>query len=79
MCNNFVIIACICSIIGSGGEEMKTYAEYKDEARQAAIDWQASAGTVPLSWGELATIGAEFERLARRYGLIKEFRENGII
>lgn len=79
MLNHVIIATGYGSNIGGGGEKMKTYAEYKAETRQAAIDWQASAGTVPLSWGELASIGAEFERLARRYGLIKEFKDNGII
>jgi len=77
--NNFVIVTGFSDFFGGGGEEMKTYKEYKADARRAALDWQAAAGTVPLSWFDLMQAGEQFERLARRYGLIKEFKENGII
>lgn len=32
-----------------------------------------------LSYNECAIIGEKLERLARRFGLVREFRENGII
>lgn len=32
-----------------------------------------------IKFGELYEFGAYFERLGKRYGLLKEFRENGII
>lgn len=32
-----------------------------------------------ISWGELAELQAEVERIARRAGLIREARENGLI
>ena len=59
----------------------KTYAERKESARDTAIkfcnlDAEMSGG---LSWGELADVGAWFETIAKRYGLVEEFRENGII
>lgn len=56
-----------------------TYAQGKENARQAAIDWQADFANNSYSYGELAEWSAYFERLARRYGLVGEFRENGII
>ena len=56
-----------------------TYAQRKENARQAAIDWQADFANNNYSYGELAAWSAYFERLARRYGLVGEFRENGII
>ena len=55
----------------------KKYQEHKEQARakaQAIQIYQFS-----ISWGELAEQVAEFERLAKKYGLVKEFRENGII
>lgn len=58
---------------------MKTYQERKEEARDRAIEWQREAGKRCLSYGELAEAGAYFLKLAKRYGLIKEFKENGII
>ena len=58
---------------------MKTYAEKKAEIRDKAIQWQYDFADRVISWGELAEETAEFERLGRRYGLLTEFRENGII
>ena len=54
---------------------MTEYRKRKASARCKAIDWQAAAH----SWEELAEATAYFEKLGRRYGLLKEFRENGII
>lgn len=56
-----------------------TYAEKKNKARRIAIDWQLDFDNHNYSWGELAYFSEYFERLGRRYGLIGEFRENGII
>jgi hypothetical protein len=50
-----------------------------DEARTAAIEWQAAASACLLGYGELAVWQGAFERLAERFGLSDEFRENGII
>ena len=57
---------------------MKTYANYKAEVRERAIEWQNTLADRVMSWGEVAEEQAEFERLGRRYGLLTEFRENGI-
>lgn len=58
---------------------MGAYAKRKEAARQAAIEWQLQASETALSYGELAEKSAHFEKLARRFGLIREFRENAII
>lgn len=50
-----------------------------DQARQYAIDWSKWVGDQNLSYGELAEWQATFILLANRYGLRKEFKENGII
>ena len=55
-----------------------TYASNKAVARQEAIDWQNAFDNHNYSDGELAEFGEHFEKLGRRYGLLKEFRENGI-
>ena len=55
-----------------------TYQERKEAARQEAIEWQASFCDQNYSYGELAEWQAYFERLGRRYGLLREFRENCI-
>ncbi len=60
-------------------ENTKTTYEIKKEmARQEAIDWQNGFCNHNYSYGELAEFGEHFEKLGRRYGLLKEFRENGI-
>lgn len=58
---------------------MKTYKERKEEAREQAIIWQLEASEKCLSYAELAEAGEQFAKLAKRYGLIKEFKQNGII
>ena len=59
----------------------KTYKDRKNQAREEAIEWQTQFAdmTFNISWGEYAEQVARFEKLAKRYGLIKEFKENGII
>ena len=57
----------------------KTYQQLKEAAREAAIDWQDWQAEQNLSYGELAEDQERFEKLGRRYGLIREFRENAII
>jgi hypothetical protein len=55
----------------------KSYAEKKEYLRNLAIDFQ-STNDCDLSYGELADIYNFFEVNGKRYGLIREFRENAI-
>ena len=55
-----------------------TYAERKANARRIAIDWQLSESDYPYSYGGIAILTDYFYRLGKRFGLLKEFRENGI-
>ena len=55
-----------------------TYQENKKAARNEAIEWQFTTAQEPMYWSELAEWQEHFERLGRRYGLLREFRENGI-
>ena len=55
-----------------------TYARNKAVARQKAIDWQNDLFRDNRSYEELAEAAEHFEKLGKRYGLLKEFRENGI-
>lgn len=57
---------------------MKTYKERKEEARQKAIDWQNSCAVKVYSWSEMMYWSDYFQKLGKRYGLLKEFQENGI-
>jgi len=51
----------------------------KSDARQYAIDWQKRYSRRRTSYGELAEQQGELIHLARQFGLVREFRENGII
>lgn len=55
-----------------------SYRERKNYWRQAAIDWQDWAATVFMSYDEIGYWMELFEKQGRRYGLLTEFRENGI-
>lgn len=57
----------------------KTYAELKAEKRQEAIDIQNEIANESLSYGGMAIISDYLEKIGKRYGLLKEFRENGLI
>lgn len=59
---------------------MSNYQKYKEKAKQRAIQWQSEYfGTVALSYAALANWQGYFYRLGKNYGLVREFRENGII
>ena len=58
---------------------MTVYQRAKERARDKAVEWQLDFDNHNYSWGELAYYGNYFERLAKKYGLVKEFKENGII
>lgn len=55
-----------------------TYEIKKEMARQEAIEWQNNLCNHNYSYGELAGFGCRFEKLGKRYGLLKEFHENAI-
>lgn len=57
---------------------MNNYQKRKEAARHKAIDWQLEASEQNFSYGELAEIGEYFYKLGKRFGLLREFRENGI-
>lgn len=58
---------------------MNTYRKSQERARDKAVEWQLDSGDQNYSYGELVYWQNYFTRLAKRYGLVKEFRENGII
>ncbi|MBQ6403335.1 MAG: hypothetical protein IJI27_05465 [Oscillospiraceae bacterium] len=55
------------------------YQKGKARAREEAISWQMEFDGKCLSWYELSIAQSRFEYLGRRFGLIREFRENGIL
>lgn len=58
---------------------MNMYQRAKQRARNKTIEWQMDFYTHDYSYAEIAYYGGYFGRLAKRYGLVKEFKENGII
>lgn len=57
---------------------MKKYSERKAEIRNQAIEWQNKFAEHDYSYTEIAEWQDHFYRLGKRYGLLKEFRENAI-
>ena len=58
---------------------LSRYEAEKEEARQEAIAWAYECSELALSWEGVLIAQEYFEKLGRRYGLLQEFRENGII
>ena len=55
------------------------YQKGKENARREAMTWQNDFSGKALTEWELVDAYAYFERLAQRFGLVREFRQNGII
>lgn len=51
----------------------------KEEARQLAIDWQHQFADMDYSCSDLYEWQQKFYKIGKRYGLLKEFKENGVI
>ena len=69
----------VLDLINAKINKGNTYNKAKENARNKAIEWQRDFDNHNYSYEELAYYRDYFERLAKRYGLIKEFKENGII
>lgn len=58
---------------------MSKYKIKKEKVRQEAVEWQLNFNDHDYSWGELLCFQNYFRNLARKFGLITEFKANGII
>ena len=56
----------------------KTYSERKSNLYDLAIDYQYNFSSLSWSYGELFEICNFFEKNGKRYGMLKEFKENAI-
>lgn len=56
-----------------------TYQERKGQARQQAKEWQLWESEQSLSYGEVAYCSNYFKKLGKRCGLLKEFKNEGIL
>lgn len=54
-------------------------ARTKQQARAVAQDWQAWQSGEALSFSEYVFWSQQFFRLGKKHGLLREFRENGIL
>ncbi len=55
-----------------------SYSEKKERTRQLAKDWQVEDSDYPYSYEGFIMVQNVFYKLGKRYGLLTEFRENGI-
>lgn len=55
-----------------------SYLYKKDALREFAKQYSNIRGELVQSWEDVAWFGNFFETYGRRYGLLREFRENGI-
>lgn len=58
---------------------MNKYQKGKEKTRQVAIEWQNTFFEKNDPYLGLITWQEYFLKYGKRYGLLKEFRENGII
>lgn len=57
---------------------MNKYQKAKAKARNEAIEWQLDFCNHNYYMSESIEFANYFEKLGKRYGLLREFRENGI-
>lgn len=65
--------------VNRGVKTMSKYREKQEQARQLAIDWQLNFENQSRSWLYCIEWANRFERIGRKYGLLREFKQNGII
>ena len=58
---------------------MARYQKEKEKARRDAIELQIKISNSAQSWEEVNQTSDYIYRLGKRYGLLKEFKENGLI
>lgn len=58
---------------------MNNYQKMKSHYKSLAIEWQTKQSNVSLSYLTIIAIENYFYRVGKRYGLVKEFKNNGII
>lgn len=58
---------------------MNKYQKQKSKLRDFAIEWQRNLTDDNYSMAYFAYWGSYFYKYGKRYGLLKEFRENAIL
>lgn len=73
------VYAFTCRVITDFRTHGSSYTDRKEYARNIAMDIQDILRDVNISWLECLIIQDELTRLAKNYGLVREFKENCII
>ena len=58
---------------------MNSYQTKKEQARLKAQEWQEQFSEGNKYWSEIIEAEERFLKLAKRYGLITQFRDEGIL
>ena len=66
------------SDVWTAKDSLSNYERKQCLLRECAWNYQNMQAEFSLSWGEYCEISAWFEKMGKRYGLLREFRENGI-
>ena len=75
---NKIADGAIFFVTATGTTRRKTYQKAKEAARLFAIDAQNIISENNFSYGEIADISDTLHALGRRFGLVREFKENCI-
>lgn len=67
------------TVLGEISHKPKTRTEFKEALRNIAQEWQNNAFKLNYSYGQLIAWGDFFTAYGRKYGLLREFKTNGII
>lgn len=60
------------------GKKISEYKKKQTALQEFAIDWQRNFDRFSYSWAELDNWQQFFEEYGKKYGLLREFRENAI-
>lgn len=55
------------------------YSQKKAKARQLAIEWQRIVSNTQPDYSFFVKWASLFQKIAKKYGLVREFKENGIL
>ena len=58
---------------------MNKYQQQKSKLRDFAIEWQRNLTDYNYSMADFAYWGSYFYKYGKRYGILKEFKENAIL
>lgn len=76
--NNFLVDGKLCVWTVHTNRKLSARERAKTVIRDFAIQWQCDSAYMNYSYGEMLDWQSFFSEYGRKYGLIREFRENGI-